>query len=95
MTWICCNCHEPHSDEFNQCWNCGTDSNGIPSPDFAQYFKQLSDAEYDDLLLGQLPVPVLVPVPINRLRVVIADHPPHKTPQHHGMRVRNGRFKVD
>lgn len=64
MTWTCCNCHELHSDEFAQCWNCGTDSNGIPSPDFAQYFEQLSDAEYDDLLLGQMTVPILVPVPI-------------------------------
>jgi|LakMenEpi03Aug12_release.lakeMendotaPanAssembly.Ray.scaffolds.fasta_scaffold98238_3 hypothetical protein len=78
MTWICCNCHESHSDEFNQCWNCGTDSNGIPSPDFAQYFEQLSDAEYDDLLLGQLPVPVLEPVPIS-LQTHVTD-PPQQLP---------------
>ncbi len=63
MTWTCCKCHEPHADEFDQCWNCGTDYNGFTSPDFEQYFAKLTDSERDDLLLGRMPVPLPIPAP--------------------------------
>jgi hypothetical protein len=64
MSWTCCKCGEEHLDQFDLCWKCGSDIEGVPSPSFEMQFEQLSDTECEELLGGgePLPLPIIIEV---------------------------------
>ncbi len=48
--WVCSNCKEQLEDQFERCWKCGTDYNGMaPDGDLVKSFERASISENQDL----------------------------------------------
>jgi uncharacterized protein YbjQ (UPF0145 family) len=51
MTWNCPNCNEVHEDQFDSCWKCGTEQNGVK----IERFEDLSEDKSEPSLAAKLP----------------------------------------